>query len=82
MRMEKADADRDDCVFRFVADEEFGLHRARFGAVLRDAVVLRINPAEGEALAIFLRRRPVGIKNVALVKNRIHNLIDEGSVHG
>src|SRR5437868_4302443 len=69
-------------IVRLVARETFGLNCARFAAVLRFAVLFRINATKGEPLTlVLLRRSAIRIKNVALVKNSINDLIDEFAVH-
>ena len=43
-----------------------------------EAVAFRVNAAEGEALAVFFRRGAVGIEDVALIKDGLDDLVDEG----
>ena len=69
-------------ILRFIAQQTLGLHQTRLAILLRAAVILWINTPEGEPFSlIFLRRGAVGVKNVALVENSVHQTIEQFAVH-
>ena len=67
-------------IFRSL-DQAFGLHFPGLGPVLRLAVAPRRERSPVKALAIFYRRRAVGIEHIALIKDRIGNFFYELYIH-
>src|SRR5260370_872811 len=61
--------------------ETFGLHHERLSTTLCLAIGFRIEPAEREASAlVFLRRRPVGVEDVAVVEQIVNAVLYEGYI--
>src|SRR6185437_1701883 len=63
-------------------NQTFGLHHARFRAMLRLAVRIWINPPKRKPfLTIPFRGGPVRVKHIAFIQDRFDDLLDQGRVH-